>query len=564
MTVQDRPSLRHYRMVLPYLRPHSVAFAVVIGIGLLATLLGLAQPYLTKYLIDSALLTGNLRQLVYAVLLMLAATVAGFGLNIVSSYHYTRISAAVLFAMRLALYRHLQCLSPSFWARSRMGDVVSRLNNDIAEIQRVSADAILSVLSNVAFLVGAVAIMITLEPRLFLLSIALLPFGLWATRRYQNKLADHIGVMRQRSADIGTFLIETLMGVRVVTANAQEHAEAERFAARNRGFVDALLKMQLVSYVAGALPGTILAVSTASVFLYGGWLVIQGQFTLGGLVAFMAYHARLLAPFQNLLSLYGSLITGAVSLQRVRQLWDVPVDVQDSPGARALDRVEGVLTLDAVTFRHQQTPVLQQATMRIPARSLSVLIGASGSGKSTIADLLLRFQDPESGAVLLDGHDLRHLRLRDVRGHIALVEQTPFLFHASIAGNIAYARPEASRDEVRDAARAAALEPFLATLPDGLDTMIGERGLTLSAGERQRVALARALLRRPAVLVLDEPTSALDPATEAAVQQALAALRHLTTILVITHRESFLTLADHVFHLRDGRIHAASSTGVPA
>ena len=269
---------------------------------------------------------------------MFSMAVLGFALNIFSSYNYVRVSASVLFDMRLALYRHLQLLSPRFWARTKLGDVISRINNDIAEVQRVSADSLLSVLSNVVFLAGSVGIMIALSPRLFLVSVAAVPLSLWTLKHYQHRLADRVRTVRERSADIGSFLLETLLGIRLVISSQAELREIERFRARNQSFLDALLRMQFTSFLSGAVPGTVLTASTAAIFLYGGKLVIDGTLTTGTLVAIMAYHMRLLAPVQNMMSLYTNLVSGGVALSRVWELFDTKPEIQDRPGARRWER----------------------------------------------------------------------------------------------------------------------------------------------------------------------------------------------------------------------------------
>lgn len=550
--------LAGYRRALRFIVPYWPRLVFVFLAGLAATGSGLLQPYISKLLIDDALLKRNLRMLLIVSALMAAVTIFSFALNIVSSYHYVRVSAAVLFDMRLALYRHLQTLSPRFWSRTKLGEVVSRINNDIAEIQRVSADSVLSVFSNVIFLAGSAAIMCSLSPRLFALSVAAMPVSWWALRHYQHKLAARVRSVRERSADIGSFLIETLLGVRLVVAARAEQREAERFRERNQSFVDALLSMQLTSFLAGALPGAVLTFSSAAIFLYGGKMVIDGALTTGSLVAIMAYHLRLLAPVQNLMSLYTSLVSGGVSLSRVWELFDTRAEIVECASPASIV-IHGELEFDRVSFRYAGEPVLQDLSFRVPAGAICAILGPSGAGKSTIADLLVRFFDPDSGAVRIDGHDLRQLPLDQIRGSVALLDQSPILFHATVRENIAYMRPEASDEQIVAAAQAAAIHDRILALPEGYQTVLAERGQSLSAGERQRVALARVLLADPKVLVLDEPTSALDEANERAIADTLVRAARGRTAILITHRTALARIADQVIHLDAAALEQAAS-----
>src|ERR1700683_4352257 len=337
-----------YRRALRFIVPYWPRLLFVMLVGIAATGFGLLQPYISKLLIDDALLKHNMRMLLIVSGLLFGVTVWGFVLNIFSSYQYVRVSASVLFDMRLALYRHLQTLSPRFWASRKLGDVVSRINNDIAEVQRVSADSLLSVLSNVVFLIGSAAIMLALSPRLFLVSVAAVPASIWALQHYQHRLATRVRAVRERSSDIGSFLLETLLGVRLVISSRAESREVERFRARNQSFLDALMRMQLTAFLSGAVPGTVLTLSTAAIFLYGGKLVIDGALTTGSLVALMAYHLRLLSPVQNLMSLYSNLVSGGVSLSRVWELFDTHAEIVDTPGAEPFCKCRGECGLDRV------------------------------------------------------------------------------------------------------------------------------------------------------------------------------------------------------------------------
>jgi len=544
-----------YQRALVYVVPYWRGFVLVVILGLFSTAVGLVNPYISRLLIDDALLRRNMHILVEIAVLMVVVTVLGFLLNIVSSYCYTKLSAESLFDMRLAVYRHLQRLSPRYFTNTKLGDIVSRINNDIGEVQRVCSDTLLSVLSNFLFFVGSILIMSWLNWRLFLVSVALLPVSIVALRHYQGRLTLQTRVLRERSSELGSFLIESFLGMRLVVASGKENYEAEKFRRHNASFVQSLLSLKILSFLASALPGTVLTLSTAIVFLYGGKLVINGSLTVGALVAFMAYHLRLLAPVQSLLGTYTSLLTGGVALGRVLQLFDVPIEVHESPNAQPLNDLRADIVFDRVRFKYsQKVPVIDEVSLSIPAGALCVIVGSSGAGKSTLADLLLRLYDPDSGVITIGGHDLRNLRFEDLRREIAVVEQIPFFFHASIQENISYGRPQATLSEIRPCARAAAIDDFIQSLPEGYATIIGERGSAISVGERQRIALARALLRDPSILIMDEPTAALDPASEAAISRAFGDVLRGRTAILITHRKSLVEIADLVVVIESGRV----------
>ena len=541
------------RRALGFIVPYWRRLALVLALSALSTALSLYLPLLSRDFFDRALIGRDLGTLVRVVSLFAAVSVASFVVNVVSGMRYTRVSADILFDMRLELYRHLQRLSPRFYVRTRMGDIMSRINNDVGEIQRIAAETALAWVGNVLFLAGTIAMLAWLDVRLFVLTVATTPFGIWALVRYRTRLEVEIGKLRQRSADIGSFLIETLQSVKlVVTSNAQER-EVGRFRERNAAFIDSLMSMQLLSYLSGGLPGLVLSAGTGAVFVYGGLRVINGSITVGTFVAFMAYQMRFLPPLQALMGMYANLATVRVSLRRVAQILDEPVDVIEAADAVDLPPVRGDVEFDEVTVSFGRGgPVLERFSFSVRAGETLAIVGPSGSGKSTIADLLLRLIDPDAGAVRLDGRDLRTVRLADLRRRVALVEQEPCILHATIAENIRYARPGASDEEVSAAADRAALAPFIESLPEKFATVVGERGMALSAGERQRIAIARALLADPDVLVLDEPSAALDPTSERHIADGYESVMRGRTTIVITHRLDLARRADRVIEVRSG------------
>src|SRR5712671_3169394 len=543
-----------FRRAVAYVVPYWRRLALVVALSGVSTALSLALPYLSKTLIDTALVGRNLAALYRTVALFALASVAGFALTAITGLRYTRVSADVLFDMRLALYRHLQRLSPRFYARTPLGDILARVNNDVGEVQRVAAESLLAWVGNVLFLAGSVIAMFWLDVRLALVAFAMVPVSVWALSRVRATLAERVRSVREAGAAIGSFLIETLQAVRlVVTSNAQAR-EVDAFRRRNTAFVDALMSMQLWSYLSGSVPGLLLSLGYGAVFIYGGHRVIAGSLTLGTFVAFMAYQMRLLQPVQALMGLYASLATVQVSLARVHELLDAAPDVVERASPEPLPHVEGAIAFDAVSVDRGRGQVLRSVSFRVAAGERLALVGPSGSGKSTIADLLMRLLDPDSGTVTIDGRDLRDVALEDLRRHVVLVDQEPFVFHTTVADNIRYARPGASDGDVRDAASAAGLDELLSRLPDGFTTVVGERGAALSAGERQRIAIARALLVNPSVLVLDEPTAALDPATERQVTDGLDRIMQGRTTLLITHRMALAATADRVLVVSDGGV----------
>jgi ABC-type multidrug transport system fused ATPase/permease subunit len=527
----------------------------VFFLSILATLFGLGYPLFTKFFIDEVLLKGNTQLLVILTIGMFVIALLGFLLASVNRYLYTWISARILFDMRMALYRHLQSLSLRFYTKTRIGEILARINTDLAEIQRITTDVLLNSFTNFLTLIGTVGFLLWLNYRLFLVSSLLLPFAALGLRYFRPRIADKTREIRDRNADLGSFLIETFQGIKLIKAFGAEELELERFTRKHQAYIQAVLDLQKLSIFSGGISGLLLPATSLLVFLYGGHLVITGRMTLGDLIAFSAYLIRAFGPVQGLMGLYVQLQRARISLQRVFELMALEPEIKEKEGAISLESIKGEVEFEGVSFGYEpDKPILQNVSFRVPAGTTVAIVGPSGMGKTTLIDLLLRFYDPQKGSIKIDGVDLRDLKVQSLRNHIGVVGQETFLFHTTIEENIRYGKNNASREEVIRATRAAYIHDFIESLPQKYETVVGERGVRLSGGERQRVAIARAILKSPRILILDEATSSLDWMSEQQVRTALAELMRGRTTLIVTHRLSSIQNAHQILVLHEGQI----------
>ncbi|MFO3676578.1 ABC transporter ATP-binding protein [Pseudomonas protegens] len=539
-----------------FVRPHRLAIGGLLGLSVCASLLVLVQPWLTKLLIDDGLLARDFPRLVLIAALMIGAGLLGTVLSGVNRYLHTRLSGRILFALRDDLYRHLQRLSPSFYGQRRIGDLMSRLDGDVAEIQRFAVDSLFSAVSSVIGLVVALAMLLTLSWQLSLLALVLIPLDVLWLRWMRRKVERDVRQLRERSADMSSFMVETLPVMKFIQSAGQQQREARRLDGLGQGYLQQLLKLQVTEFFTQAVPGTLTSLSRACAFLIGGYWVVQGTWQLGALIAFSTYLGMAVGPVQSLLGLYVAIQRMTVSLGRVMELRGEEPGISN-PEAPLPVPEQGELHFHAVHFCHPgRGSTLQGIEARIPYGRKVALSGPSGAGKSTLIDLLQRHHDPQSGQVLLGGVDLRQLDLAQLRRRVAVVSQDIVLFRGSLADNLAYSVPDASREAVVEVARLAQLQGLIESLPEGLDSPLGERGQQLSGGQKQRIAIARALLQDPMILVLDEATSAVDEATEREVIEAIDHLFAGRTRILISHRPSTLADAELRFELRDGVLHA--------
>lgn len=549
-----------FRWAFGFVRPRWAPLTAAFALSMAGVGFSLAQPWLTKRIIDDALVGRDGGLLVALALAMVGVGVLSALLSAANRWLYTRASAEVLFDLRESLYRHLQTLPPRFYATHPAGDVMSRLDGDIAEVQRFVVDAPLSALNAVVTLAGAVALMVLLDPALTAVAFLVLPAQLLFLRLTRPWIERTTRAVRERGADITGFLLQRLSAMKLIQATGAEAQEAARLGGLDRGFLGALLRQQMASFTVGGVPALLGSAGNAAVFVWGGLRVIDGDLTLGTLIAFTAYMGRASAPVQGLLGLTVGVQRARVSLERVRVLVDERPAVSDPP-APAAPRAGGALELRGVGFAHQPgRPVLSDLTLAVPSGAKIGIVGPSGAGKSTLADLLVRHYDPDEGAIALNGIDLRRLRLSDLRRRVATLGQDAPWLPGTIGDNVRFGLDEVSPDRLRAAMETAQVDGWIDGLPHGLDTPMGAWASAVSGGQRQRVALARALLQEPDVLILDEPVSALDADVAVRLVAAVDRLFAGRTRIVISHRGEALAGCDAVYRLAGGRLSIDSGT----
>ncbi|MFI5906659.1 ABC transporter ATP-binding protein [Dactylosporangium sp. NPDC051541] len=556
-TATDEPDptqrIASRRLLRSLLRPHRLAISGLVALLLTQNLAGMAGPYLVKLGIDDGV--GHPPTLVLVTVLFAVATLAEFGTRRAFLAMSGRVGNAVLFDLRTRVYNHLQRLSIGFHERFTSGRVIARLTSDVDNISELVDGALDDLVLAALSVLSVAGVLLWLDLPLALVTLASFPFLVWLSRWFQRASAKAYRRTRETIALVIIHFVESLGGIRAVQAFRRERRNDEIFAAVNDDFRRASLHAQRLVATYSPSIKLIGNVSIAVVLTYGGWRVLHGETEVGVLAAFLLYLRRFYEPMQELSQFYNTLQSATAALEKLAAVLAEPPAVPEPPIPTHLAAARGELAFDAVEFAYTaDRPVLPPLDLFIPAGQTIALVGATGAGKSTMAKLVARFYDPTAGTLSLDNVDLRCLAEDDLRRAIVMVTQENYLFSGTVADNIGFGRPGATRAEVRAAAAAIGADAFIRGLPEGYDTDVRKRGGRLSAGQRQLVAFARAFLADPAVLILDEATSSLDIPSERLVQQALRTILADRTALVIAHRLSTVEIADRVLVMSGGRI----------
>ncbi len=539
----------------PYVLPYKRAALGSIALMILYTAANLANPYLIGLAIDKYITRGDLHGLIFISIVLLAVNVVMWQAQYWQVWTMSWAGQQMLYDLSRDMFAHLQRLSLSFFDRTEIGRVMSRLQSDITVLETMLSSGLLSMLSSLVALAGIIGIMLSMNAPLALLSFTVLPIMVVIAAFWQRHAQRSFRRTRAAISLVNSTLQENISGMRVIQSLAREDRNSAEFDDLNRYNRDTNLDSSRVAAFILPLVEVVAAVAMVLVVLFGGAMVAQGHLQVGVLVAFTLYINRFFDPIRDLSQQYTQLQRSGVAAERIFQILDVPVEVQDWPGARELPPVRGDVEFRHVVFGYNpEQPVLHGLDLHIHAGQTVAIVGPTGAGKSTIAGLISRFYDVQGGAVLVDGHDVRDVTQRSLRSQVGVVLQEPFLFTGTIRENIRYGRLDASDAEVEEAARAVGAHDLITRMDAGYETPIRERGHNLSVGQRQLISFARALLADPRILILDEATANIDTFTELLVQQGLRRLLRDRTALVIAHRLSTIKGADLIVVLQAGRI----------
>jgi ATP-binding cassette subfamily B protein/subfamily B ATP-binding cassette protein MsbA len=551
-----------YRRVLAYYRPFSAQTALGLILSLAAIALSLLKPWPLKIIVDDVLQRnpqarfGNSPNLIPLLCLAFVAIQLFWGLlNLASNYLFVKVGLQALLKLRTDLYAYLQSLSLKYHDARRSSDSSFRVAYDSQSIQTIYNKGFTNIFGSIVTLIGTFVIMLRMDWQLALLSLAIVPLLFAAIYFFAHRIRTQSTSIQEQDSAMLAQAQEGLGAIRMVHAFGREDFEVAQFHQRASESLQANLRLTLTNVNSALVIGTLIAVGTAAMYYVGSLHVLSGVLTLGSLLVFSAYLLMLYQPLESLTYTAWAMEGATAGARRCFEVLDRADDVVDAPDAKEIEETKGALGFQNVAFSYgSERPVLLDIDLSISPNQIVALVGGTGAGKSTLLSLVPRFYDPNSGTVTLDGQNLRAITKKSLRAKIAIVLQDTLLFSTTIRENIAYGRPGATDDEIREAARRAQADEFITRLPAGYDSPVGERGGHLSVGQRQRIGIARAFLKDAPILLLDEPTSALDPTTEAAIMETIKDLMHGRTTLIVTHRLATIHAVDRIVVLEHGRI----------
>jgi ATP-binding cassette subfamily B protein len=550
-----RQSRRRLALLARLTRPYPARTVLSLATLLAFTVVGLAPPYLAKLAVDHGIQRGDLHALGWIVGAFVAAGAATLVLSSVQTYLTGWVGERVLADLRNQLFRHLQRLSLGFYERNRTGAIISRLTNDVEALDLLVTDGVTSLVQNGLLLVGTAIVLVVLDWRLALATLTIIPPVVAATAWFRIRSNRAYRRVRERIGLVTATLAEDISGMRVVQSFTREPRNQTSFRGINDRYRDANYETVVLSGLYFPAIDLLSSLATAIVLGFGGYLLIHGQMTIGTLLAFTLYLSNFFDPVQQLSQLYNTFLSAVAALDKITEVLEEEPEIVDAAAAAPIPRIAGHVRFEHVRFGYGDLPeVLHDVDLEVPAGTTVALVGHTGAGKSTIAKLLARFYDPREGRITIDGHDLRSVTQQSLRAQLGIVPQEGFLFAGTVAENIAFGRPEASRGAIEAAAAVVGADSWISELEHGYDTELGERGFRLSLGQRQLVAFSRALLADPRILILDEATSSVDIGTERQIERALKRLLAGRTAFVIAHRLSTIRDADLIVVLENGRV----------
>lgn len=545
--------VRILKYILPYWK-----YMLVVGAAIFASsLLGLVPPVMIKNIVDHALPSKDLRLLGTFILISFSATVINGFIGVGENYLDTWISTRIVYDIRNQMYKHMENMSLRFFSTVKPGDIITRMTSDIGGVQQIFRSTLVEIVRNILILITTVGALFTMNYKLALLGIVVVPLFILPARKVGKVRWQIASQAQAKSAEMNQVIQETLSisGSTLMKIFTREQEEYKKFTEINREVVKLQIKESVAGRWFGMVRNVITTMGPMLIYFYGGYLFIHGEISVGAIIAFVALLNRMYGPVAQLSNIYIDVTRSLALFERIFEYLDKEHEIKDLPGAGPLKDVSGKVEFRNVGFSYnEQQETLKEINVTIEQGQMAAIVGHSGAGKSTLTNLIPRLYDATAGSVEIDGQDVRSVAQESLRSQIGIVMQDTYLFNASIKENLLYAKPDATDKEIINACKAAYIHDFILTLPEGYDTLVGNRGVKLSGGEKQRISIARVILKDPKIIILDEATSALDSVSEAYIQEAIGSLLKGRTSFVIAHRLSTIISADRILVMEDGRI----------